>query len=267
MTRLLLFSDSHQNAVLDSAAALLDKRIFGFLNFALKRRFQHHNEYLENAVQYALQSKPDAVIFTGDAVCTAAPAEFKSATRFFHPLKNAGIPLICVQGNHDCYVSDPLCRNAMLEFYSDLTPHFSEHPFLLQFRDVRLAVIPEAKPTPPWLSCGFLSDESVEFIIAEANKKSDSPLILVGHFPLLDNSWRRGLRNREKTLPLLQSGKIHLSFCGHVHRPSESLDETGRGEIIAGSITKYGILTEISFLPEQNIFRHQRISVKNLPNP
>jgi len=105
---------------------------------------------------------------------------------------------------------------------------------------VRLLLLPESRPTLPWLSCGYLSDESVSLAVAEAEKSDTAPLILGGHFPVRECTWRRGLRQAEKLRQLLAEGKIAYSLCGHVHSPSEE----GR-EVIAGSVTRYGIMTDL----------------------
>lgn len=258
MTRLIHFSDSHEGAVFPPHP--FDKRIFGFCNSAFKRRFQHDDSLLDAAVSHIIESKPDMVIFTGDAVSTAAPEEFRRAGRHFQPLKDSGIPLVCTAGNHDCYVRDGKCREAMLDFYSALTPYFSEKPFLIRTGGLRLAVIPESGPLPVWLSCGRLDDESVELLTAEAEKDDPDPLVIAGHFPVLENSWRRGLRNAETVRKLLKSGGIALSLCGHIHRPGGTLDAHGRGELIAGSVTRCGLISEISY--ENGVFSLERISLK-----
>jgi len=255
MTRLIHFSDSHEAAVLPPHP--FDKRIFGFCNSAFKRRFQHYDGFLDAAVRYILEAKPDAVIFTGDAVSTAAPLEFERAKKHFQPLKESGIPFICTGGNHDYYVVDAKCHAAMLEFYTGLTPHFSEKPFLLRLGGVRLAVIPESKPVPPWLSCGYLSDESVGLLETEAGKDDPAPLVMAGHFPVLEDSWRRGLRNASKVRALLRSGRIALSLCGHIHRPQGSVEQR---ELIAGSVTRCGQITELTFSGES--IKMERISLK-----
>ena len=258
MTRLIHFSDSHEGAVLPPHP--FDKRIFGFCNSVFKRRFQHDDSLLDAAVSRIVSLKPDMVIFTGDAVSTAAPEEFRRAAERFRPLRDSGIPLVCTAGNHDCYVPDAACRRAMLDFYMNLTPLFSEKPFLIRTGGIRLAVIPEAKPLPVWLSCGYLGEESVDLLTAEAEQNDPDPLVVAGHFPLLDHSWRRGLRNAGSVRKLLKSGGIALSLCGHVHRPAGSLGSGGPAELTAGSVTRCGVISQITY--ENGVFSLERISLK-----
>ena len=241
MTRIIHFSDSHEEAVFPRG---LDKRVLGYCNSHFKRRFQHKQELLDQAVRRILAEKPDAVLFTGDAVSTADPAEFSAALPHFLPLIEAEIPLFCTAGNHDVYVKNKKCRTAMESFYSALGNSNVDQPCCVRIGAgndaVRLLLLPESRPTLPWLSCGYLSDESVALAVAEAEKTDEAPLILAGHFPVRECTWRRGLRNAENVRQLLTEGKIAYSLCGHVHKPSEE-----EREIIAGSVTRFGVMTDV----------------------
>ena len=90
MTRIIHFADSHEEAVFPRG---LDKRVLGYCNSHFKRRFQHKQELLDQAVRQIIAEKPDAVLFTGDAVSTADPAEFAAALPHFLPLSEAA----CIQ--------------------------------------------------------------------------------------------------------------------------------------------------------------------------
>lgn len=241
MTRLIHFSDSHEEAVFPRG---LDKRVLGYCNSHFKRRFQHKQDLLDQAVQRMIAEKPDAVLFTGDAVSTADPAEFAAALPHFLPLIEAEIPIFCTVGNHDVYVKNKRCRTAMESFYSALGNGDVDQPRCVRIGAgndaVRLLLLPESRPTLPWLSCGYLSDESVSLAVAESEKNDTAPLILAGHFPVRECTWRRGLRNAENVRQLLAEGKITYSLCGHVHKPAEE----GR-EVIAGSVTRFGVMTDI----------------------
>ncbi len=253
MTRIIQFSDSHEEAVFPRSP---DKRLLGYCNSHFKRRFQHSRTLLDQAVERIIAEKPDAVLFTGDAVSTAEPAEFAAALPHFLPLVQAELPLFCTAGNHDFYVKNRSCRAAMEEFYAALGNSNVDQPRCVRIGqnedEVRLLLLPESRPTLPWLSCGYLSDESVKLAVAEADKDDDTPLILAGHFPVRERSWRRGLRNAEKLRQLLAEGRIAYSLCGHIHHPAEA-----EREIIAGSVTRFGIMTEIRY--ENGAFQIDRI--------
>ena len=239
MTRLIHFSDPHENAVFPSLRGLFDKRIFGYMN-GLKRRMQHNNDLLDRAIRYIVQEKPDGVIFTVDAVSTADPREFEAALPHYQPLIDSGIPVICTPGNHDLYVRDGACRRAMEKFYAALADNDCFKAGCRKIGNLRVISLPEARPVPIWLSCGYLSAESIQFVLDEVEKEDPSPILLAGHFPILEDSLRRGLRNVNAIRELLRSGKIALSLCGHIHK----VQQRDR-EWIAGSVSRYGSVTEV----------------------
>ena len=41
--------------------------------------------------------------------------------------------------------------------------------------------------------------------------------------------------------------KLDLVLCGHVHKPSLKVDSSGRGECIAGSVSRNGSMMEIEY--------------------
>ena len=250
-TKIVLFSDIHEHAVF-SPRALLDKRLFGLMNSTFCRHGSYRMERTDAAVRAIVNDlKPDVVVFAGDAVSTSDPREFDSALNRLRPLIDSGVPILFSPGNHDRYVRDRACREAFERFRSELTKHCPMTlPGMYEMPDLRFAVIDCARPFSPVLSCGQMSPETASFLESEAAKSDPRPLVCVGHFPLRGNSlleFRHRLIGGARATALLENGSIALSLVGHVHLPSQSLDARGRGEIVAGSLTKWDILREITF--------------------
>ena len=252
-TKFVLFSDIHEHAVF-SPCALLDKRVFGLMNSSFCRHGGYRMERIGAAVRTILDSlRPDLVIFTGDAVSTSDPREFGAALDRLRPLAESGIPILFSPGNHDRYVRDRACREAFEQFRAGLTKHCPmELPGVYETPELRFAVIDCARPFNPVLSCGEMTPETADFLEAEAAKDDPRPLVCVGHFPLHGNcrslkSYRHSLLGGKRAETLLNERKIALSVAGHVHIPSRRLDDRGYGEIVAGSLTKFDILREITF--------------------
>lgn len=61
---------------------------------------------------------------------------------------------------------------------------------------------------------------------------------------------------------MIRDGVIDLSLCGHVHKPYEILNASGRGEISAGSLTKYGFYSRILYDTERDAFTLERVPVE-----
>ena len=250
-TKIVLFSDIHEHAVF-SPRALLDKRLFGLVNSTFCRGGSYRMERTDAAVRTILNDlKPDVIVFAGDAVSTSDPREFDAALNRLRPLVDSGIPLLFSPGNHDRYVRDRTCREAFERFRVALTRSCPlEWPAVHETAELRFAVIDCARPFNPVLSCGQMSPETASFLESEAAKSDPRPLVCVGHFPLRSNTlleFRPRLLGGARATALLENGSIALSLAGHVHLPSQSLDARGHGEIVAGSLTKWDILREITF--------------------
>ena len=267
--RIIHFSDSHEPAVFETWRSILDKRSIGYFNSRFRRKSQHDPAYTERAVEWILQEKPHLAVFTGDATSTGQKSEFDAAWRVFKPLAESAIPLIYVPGNHDVYVKDPGCRTALRDFYEKMwngKRQFSSDPFLWTLGPLRFAVIDSAVPGSYFFSCGVMNEKSIAFLKEAVRTKTDkSPLIYVGHFPLHWNrgakAWRHGLRGASEIMGLLEERKIDLSLCGHIHAPMEELDAGGRGEIIAGSVSRYHCMADIFYDRQQDRFTMKRIKL------
>ncbi|MBO7147206.1 MAG: metallophosphoesterase [Lentisphaeria bacterium] len=268
-TRIIHFSDTHEPATLEHWHGLCDKRLMGWMNSSVVRKGRYNRDILPRAIEYILQNPPDLVVFTGDATSCGQPGEFARALKLFRPLLKTDIPFFYVPGNHDAYVSDKACQDALQRFTRKMSRGkygLEDYPLTIEFPTFRLLLIHCAKPFNPLLSCGFMTPETREFLLKEAARLEAKPLICAGHFPLITQSsiinFRRRLYGSSAASALVQDGVIALSLCGHIHTPYELLDSNGRGEIIAGSLTKNGSLAEITFDSEQNRFSLQRISLR-----
>ena len=266
--RIIHFSDTHEPATLEHWHALFDKRLVGLVNSNLIRRRRYQRSYLASAIEYILKNPPELVLFTGDATSCGQPGEFSRALKMFRPLLKSDIPFIYTPGNHDAYVKDRACRNALERFTLSMSRgehSLSAYPFAVDFPLFRLLVIHCAKPFNPALSCGFMPPETRQFLLNEAARLDARPLICAGHFPLLTGASlmnaRRRLYGASGAAELLQDRVIDLSLCGHIHHHYELLDRRGRGEIVAGSLARTGFLAEITYDSDTDLFSLQRVQV------
>jgi len=269
-TRILHFSDIHEPATLEHWHALFDKRLVGLVNSNLIRRKRYDQSVAAAAIEYILKNPPDLAVFTGDATSCGQVGEFSRALRLFRPLLKSDIPFIYTPGNHDAYVPDRGCRSALERFTLAMSrgKHpLSDYPFTVDFPSFRLLVIDCAKPFNPALSCGYMEPKTRKFLLDEAARLDGRPVICAGHFPLITKASllnaRRRLYGSDSAAGLLQDGIIDLSLCGHIHHPYELLDENGRGEIVAGSLTKYGTIAEIIYDSDSDRFTLRRIRLRS----
>ena len=66
-----------------------------------------------------------------------------------------------------------------------------------------------------------------------------------------------GLKKHKEVRELITTRKIDLSLCGHMHYEYADIDDTGRGEICAGSVTRSGSLTIIEYNKKDDTFSYK----------
>lgn len=269
LARIIHFSDTHEPATLEHWHALFDKRMAGVFNSSVIRRKRYNRGLLSRAIEYILGNPPDCAVFTGDATSCGQPGEFSRALKLFKPLLKSNVPFLYIPGNHDAYVRDRACVSALERFTLAMSRDqysLKDYPFVLEFDAFRIAALHCARPFNPVLSCGYMEPETVRFLMSEAARLKKKPLISAGHFPILGKfsltSARRRLYGAGGAAGLLRDRIIDLSLCGHVHKPYELLDASGRGEIVAGSLTRYGSIAEITYDTESDVFRLRRIQLE-----
>ena len=72
---------------------------------------------------------------------------------------------------------------------------------------------------------------------------------------------RHRLFGQGAVLKLMEEKKLDLVLCGHVHKPSLKIDEQGRGECIAGSVSRNGSMMEIEYDAASKEFKFRTISL------
>lgn len=262
------FSDPHAGGPAEDWLAYVDKRWVGVFNYYFRRRFQHDLSLLELGVNRILEMKPDLAVCTGDLTSTGQPGEFQSCLDILKKLRDSSIPLLYVPGNHDCYVPRPRCVAAMKDAFKYLNTAFDlcfdDLPAARPFNGCEIIIINESGPTNLISSHGVLNGATERFVASIcAEEKQHGPRVLVAHYPLIEEHpiarWRHRLYGQRNVARLLDQGKIDLSLCGHIHAPFAKLDDRGRGETSAGSITRNACMSEIEYDADADVFKHEQI--------
>lgn len=261
--RIAHFSDLHFWSLPGTWRALLDKRVCGCLNHLLRRRQQFQDGRLERAAARISSLAPDWIICTGDLTATGSPAEFAAAWAYLKPLRAMALRgFIYVPGNHDAYVRDAVCRNALAEVCGKLNDGHGPECFPREVRDrgLRLFLVDETLPTAPWLSCGRLDVASGGWLRERlsAPRADREGRILVGHFPLRRSDGtplprRRRLLGADELYELGRAGAYDVALCGHIHHAFRR-DGGGAMEVCAGSLTMEGRVNVLDFFPESCTF-------------
>ena len=120
---------------------------------------------------------------------------------FIQPLKDRGIELHCILGNHDVYYRNTNKINSMRElFYNDF--HIYEKPTTLEFDGLRIAML-------PWVN----KENTEEFMKYIQNVNAP---ILVGHLELDGYEVLRGVKHRGGMSPDIFK-RFEKVLSGHFH--------------------------------------------------
>lgn len=264
--KIIHFSDPHAGGSAEDWMAYFDKRLVGVFNYNFRRKFQHDLSNLGKAVDYILEQRPDLAVCTGDLTSTGQPGEFAKVKKILAPLRDSAIPLLYIPGNHDFYVYRRHCVDAMKAMVAWLTRDrysFDSLPLRLTIGELDFLLVNESWPSNLLSSHGWLRPRYSAWLENECNEPKSRPRVLIGHYPLIESHPFRRCRHRlygqRRAVRLLREGKIDLSLCGHVHVAKAKIDARGRGEIIAGSITRNHCLAEINYDAAADIFNYRKI--------
>ena len=266
--KIVHFSDPHGGGPAEDWMAYFDKRWVGVFNYCFRRKFRHDLSHLAQAVEYILDTKPDMAICTGDLTSAGQPGEFERVLKILEPLYKSNIPLFYTPGNHDCYVRRPKCVAAVkhaVEVMSQGKYTFDSMPQKIVFEGVELLIINTSAPSNLLCSWGFLKDKDRQFVESACMEDNGLPKILISHYPMTEEHpvlrMRHRLFGQEKILELMADKKLDLVLCGHVHKPYLKVDEQGRGECCAGSVSSNASMVEIDCAPSAHSFNFRTISL------
>ncbi|MEM1194205.1 MAG: metallophosphoesterase [Pseudomonadota bacterium] len=193
-----------------SWATLLNKRIFGHLNWQFRRRFVHRREVLDCLTNDINQRRYDQLLIGGDLINIALPQEFVSARRWMDGLGDPS-KIMVVPGNHDTYVRVPWDKglgqwadymtglrvaatapDGPLTLEERKPTGFSDFPFIRRVGPVQMVGLNTAPSTAPGLATGRAGPEQrarLKSMLAHQTtpSKGDSSgpnlTVILGHHP------------------------------------------------------------------------------------
>lgn len=252
MTRIIHFSDIHFGRPDFSLRALFDKRLLGNLNYLARRRGKLDEGCVDALLARCRELSPDLVVCSGDITCVGTPKEFAVGIEKLTPFRDlAGSAFCYVPGNHDAYVRDRSCQEALREACARLNPGLAdphaEFAILEDLPGCAAAMMNQARPVGCLLSSGRISEgagcQAAAWLERISRAGTGQPRILIGHFPLrhADGSplaWRRRLRGAAWLAGMIDADRLDLYLCGHIHTPYVRISAHGGVECCAGSLTQ-----------------------------
>jgi 3',5'-cyclic AMP phosphodiesterase CpdA len=226
-------------------ADLLNKRLFGYIKWRLKRKLEHHKDVLAGLIQDLRNFQPDHIVVTGDLTHLGLPAEFAKAKKLLSDLGSASQVTI-IPGNHDAYVDGALDRR--LAEWADymvsdgfkagdetLTTVEAIFPSLRIRGSVALIGVSTAQPCSTFLAVGCIGNDQLQRlqkILIETGEKGLFRIVLIHHPPKSGVvSWRKRLTDAESFRETLQACGAELILHGHSHHQSRTYLETADGRI------------------------------------
>jgi 3',5'-cyclic AMP phosphodiesterase CpdA len=245
--RLAHLSDPH---VISSSGVrlreLLNKRVYGYLSWHLRRHAEHRDEVLAALREDLAFTDPDHIALTGDLTHLGLPSEFLEAQAL---LQSLGPPskVMVVPGNHDAYVATAWERTFRL--WSDYMASDADQdsprtgkedpragfPTLRVRGDIALIGVSTAYPTPPLLAIGSIGKgqlEKLSRILDETGRRRLVRVVLIHHPPVPGAvRWRNRLTDQEAFHALLARHGAELILHGHTHRTCSGHLETPWGRV------------------------------------
>ncbi|MEM8727553.1 MAG: metallophosphoesterase [Chlamydiota bacterium] len=219
-------SDLHFSRFSPNPAQFFSKRWLGNLNLLLNRAKEHLNERPFSLIPIFKEKGITDVIISGDLTTTSTEQEYKIAERFVASLKDLGMAVFTVPGNHDHYTKKAGRRKVFYESF----PSPRRKPFSLATHGVttlpltegwHLALMDTTYPSSLVSSNGYFSptvEENLKNLLGKIDPEEN--IILVNHFPFFqhDRPRRRLIRGEKLRRVIASHPNIQIYLHGHTHR-------------------------------------------------
>ena len=256
--RLAHFSDVHVTAARAgwTARDFFSKRVSGWFNLRVmgrRRRFASADAVLAALVRELRETRPDRVVFSGDATALGFEAEIARAAELLGLGGADPLPGLAVPGNHDYYVRRSE-RGGAFERHFD--PWLAgervdeaTYPFAQRVGPLWLiGVNSSAANRLPWDARGRAGKDQLGRLEALLARLGPGPRILVTHYPVCRAGGKgedRGhaLRDLSHLIDVAARGGVGLWLHGHRHDPYHHVTTALAPfpVICAGSVTQHGL--------------------------
>ncbi|HXH53472.1 MAG TPA: metallophosphoesterase [Sphingomicrobium sp.] len=184
----------------------------------------HEPELVEAVEARVTEEKPDLVVVSGDFTQRARTSQFEEACAFLGRLRDSGLEVLGVPGNHDVPLYDVLRR-----FLSPLTRYrrFIDETLcpLHELPGVTVLGINTARSLT--FSDGRISHEQMDFICDTFSRTDPKAMrVLVTHHPLFalpvgeGGKLAKPVGRSELALDAIADAGVDLLLAGHNHIPS-----------------------------------------------
>ena len=227
------------------------------------------DEIVQAFVQEVLAAAPDALILSGDLTFNGAKRSHEELARRLAPIREAGIPVFVIPGNHDLnnrsaasFSGDsytrvqPTIREDFTSIYADLgfsaalARDYSSLSYVAEVApDLRVIMLDVNTESPT----NTVSDNTLRWLETQLQsaQQAGARVISVSHQNIFAHSslLYRGfmINNADKLRRLYERYGVSLNFSGHIHMQHTKVSEAGLLEIASSSLAvspcQYGVVT------------------------
>ncbi len=199
---------------------LIGKRVTGYINWQLKRRFIHDPAALAAIVTDIKAQGPDHIAVTGDIANIALAAEFPPGRDWLESLGSAR-DVTLVPGNHDIYVREAAVFAArQWGAYMCDDEGVGGFPFVRRRGNIALIGLSSGVPTAPFLATGWLGTKQLTELAATLNELKGEGLfrvILIHHPPVSETARQKHLLDAPIFKRVIAAHGADLLLHGHDH--------------------------------------------------
>jgi len=223
-------ADIHFWQIVRNPFRLMNKRFWGNLTVMLHRSREFQQQNAEPFADAVAATGARSVLLTGDFTSTSTDTEFEMAVRFVRGLRERGLAVHLVPGNHDVYTFESVRRRRFEHHFAEFLPVGGYPARATLPGGTPLLLVPTVCPRH-FSASGLITPAQVEQT-RDLLSSIPGPLVIAAHYPLLHSTEGyhshalRRLRNAASLHGVMgQSGKRILYVAGHVHRFSFTPDE------------------------------------------
>lgn len=236
MFKVAHLSDLHFSKISLKPSIFFSKRFVGIFNLIFNRKKAYNQQPLYELPNLFNSLDIQYVFITGDLTSTSLKEEFQKAKEFID-LFDKKIEFFIIPGNHDQYTKKAYENDVFYKFFESKNTHL-----LKSLKNERIETYPLSDkwfyigldtciPTHLFACSGLFSEELENHLIEILDKiPKDKNILLVNHFPLIQNVAKRKILKRRDVLYkiLKKYPNIKLYLHGHTHKmaiekPTEDL--------------------------------------------
>lgn len=178
-------------------------------------------ELTETITREVIDIHPDVLIMTGDNTNNGKNEEITQLKTYLQRIKDAGIQVIMITGNHDMYGDHAFYKDTFFPLFNITDEDKETMSYVSVINDVRIIAMDDSSTTDG--KGGFFPKSTMQWLekqLSQANREQQK-IIFLSHYSILTglgtDGWDNYRIQNPDLLPLLEKYHVKLAFTGHQH--------------------------------------------------